>query len=73
MLKLYVAAQRRLSGAQDFIRNLRADESGAGIIEYTLVVGLMAVFIAGAFAALQGNITSALTTVGGKLTSITTP
>ena len=73
MLELYVSARRRLSDAHEFLGKLRADEGGAGIIEYTLVVGLMAVFIAGAFAALQGNITTALTNVGARLGTITAP
>ncbi len=70
MLKLYVAAKTRLQNTQDFIAGLRDDESGAGILEYTLVVGLMAVFIAGAFTVLQGNINGALAAVGTKLGTI---
>jgi Flp pilus assembly pilin Flp len=70
MLQLYVAAQSRLHNTRDFLAGLRKDESGAGILEYTLVVGLMAVFIAAAFTALQGNITTAMTNIGTKLSTI---
>ena len=70
MLQVYMAAQGRLTKARRVFAGLRKDDSGAALIEYALVVGLMAVFAAGALAALQGHIATALNNIGVKLDTV---
>lgn len=70
MLQIYMAAQGRIAKVGDALAALRKDDSGAALIEYALVVGLMAVFAAGAFAVLQGHITTALANIGTKLDTV---
>lgn len=49
MLKAYVAAQARLANIKDRLSKFENDESGAALVEYALLVGLVAVAaIAGA-------------------------
>ena len=70
MLKMYMAARARLAEAGNVLAALRNDDSGAALIEYALVVGLMAVFAAGAFTVLQGHISTALDNIGTKLDKV---
>lgn len=70
MLKAYVAAQTRLEQLKDHMRNLRDDDSGAALVEYALIVGLMAVVITGAFTTLKTPITNAFTTIGNQLNAV---
>lgn len=43
------------------------DESGQGMVEYVLIIALVAVAAVGAFSALQGGITSKLNSVSTQL------
>jgi pilus assembly protein Flp/PilA len=51
------------------LRRLRADESGAGMVEYALLVALIGVLLIGALGTLRGGIentfTQATTTLNG--------
>jgi Flp pilus assembly pilin Flp len=69
MLKYYVAAQTRVADAVDGVKahfkSLRDDQSGAAMIEYALIVGLIAV---GAIVVL-GTLSTSL---NGRITNIST-
>lgn len=65
MLKAYVFAQTQIGAFKDHLRDLRDDKSGAAMIEYALLVGLVAV---GAIAAI-GALTTAL---NGRIGAIST-
>lgn len=43
MLKTYVAAQTALLNVKDRLKALHRDESGAALIEYSLLIGLITV------------------------------
>lgn len=68
MLKAYVAAKSRLTNFQDHLKSLRDDESGAAMIEYALLLGLIAVASVGALTALEGNLGTAFQNLGAELT-----
>jgi pilus assembly protein Flp/PilA len=70
MMKTFVAAQRRVMDLKDRLNDVRNDESGAALVEYALLVGLMAVAAAGAITALSGNLQTAFQHIGSHLTSI---
>ena len=72
MIKAYVAAQVRLNQLKSRLADLRQDDSGAALVEYAMVVGLMAVITAAAFKAFQPSITTAFTNIGTKLSGNTT-
>ena len=63
MLKAYVFAQTAIGSVKDHMAALRRDESGAALIEYSLLIGLIVV---GAVAV----ITTAGTTVAAKWTAL---
>lgn len=63
MLKTYVAAQTVLANAKDRLRGLGRDEDGAALIEYSLLIGLIAVAAITAIGALSGKIGTAWTTL----------
>jgi pilus assembly protein Flp/PilA len=65
MLKTFVLAQTAVLNAKDRLAGLRRDESGAALIEYSLLIGLIVV---GAVAA----ITAVGTKIGGNWTSLKT-
>jgi Flp pilus assembly pilin Flp len=70
MLKAYVSTKTRLLDARDRFAALRGDESGAALIEYALVVGLIAVVCVTALTTLQGQIAVAISTIGNKMSAI---
>jgi pilus assembly protein Flp/PilA len=45
MLKLYVAGLNRLAAMQSRVAELKEDRSGATIIEYSLLIGLLTVAV----------------------------
>jgi Flp pilus assembly pilin Flp len=59
-----------LTRAKTALENLRRDQSGAALIEYALVVGLVAVVSIASLTALQGKVNTAYTTIGNKLSAI---
>jgi pilus assembly protein Flp/PilA len=61
LLKLYVKAQ--------IMRDALKDESGQDLIEYALVVSLIAFAAIGGMNVLATNINTAFTNIGTKLTS----
>lgn len=73
MLKAYVAAQTRLQDLSDrvqqHLRDLRDDESGAALVEYALIVGMMAVVVVGAMTALKPKLDGAFTSIGTRLST----
>jgi len=70
MLKAYVSTKTRLMDVADRLAALRNEDSGAALIEYALVVGLVAVVCVAALQALQGSVATSLNTIGGKLAAI---
>jgi pilus assembly protein Flp/PilA len=48
MLKLYVAGLNRLAAMQSRVAELKEDRSGATIIEYSLMIGLLTVLVVAA-------------------------
>jgi pilus assembly protein Flp/PilA len=51
------------------LSNLLCDESGQDLIEYALVAALIALGATAAMTSLAGNISTAFSTVGSKLTT----
>jgi Flp pilus assembly pilin Flp len=70
MLQAYVSTKTRLMDLRDRVTGLRRDESGAALIEYALVIGLVAVVCVTALTTLQGQIGAAFGVIGGKLAAI---
>lgn len=52
MLKTYVAAQARLAALKAWVAGLGRDEDGAALIEYTLLIGMIAIGIVAAIGAI---------------------
>lgn len=48
--------------------NARRDEEGQGLVEYALIIALVAVLTIGALTTLQGNIGTAFSNISGALT-----
>jgi len=67
MLKLYVRIQTLASDVKRFI----AQESGQDLIEYALVVALIAFAAAAGMSAVATKINAAFTNIGTKLTTYT--
>ena len=53
------------------IQNILKDEEGQDLIEYALVVALIAFAATAGMGTLASNINAAFTTIGGKLTAAT--
>ena len=66
-LKLYV----RIQTMRASLRNIVADERGQDLIEYALVVALIAFAAAAGMSAVATNINAAFTNIGTKLTTYT--
>ena len=66
-LKLYVKIQT-LKGT---LRDMVADQGGQDLIEYALVVALIAFAAAAGMSTMAGKINSAFTNIGTKLTTYT--
>lgn len=69
MLKAYVFAQSQLGAFKDYMKALQDDDSGAAMIEYALLVGLMAVAVVGAGAALTPALNTKIGMITAKLTA----
>jgi pilus assembly protein Flp/PilA len=67
MLKLYVRIQTLASD----VKRLIAQESGQDLIEYALVVALIAFAAAAGMSAVATKINAAFTNIGTKLTTYT--
>jgi len=66
-LKLYVRIQTTGSS----LRNMVADQRGQDLIEYALVVALIAFAAAAGMTTVAGKINAAFTNIGTKLTTYT--
>ena len=69
MLKAYLLTKTRLMDLRDRFAELSADESGAAMIEYALVVGLIAVAAAAALIPISGHLTTIFNSASTKLTN----
>ncbi len=67
LLKLYV----RLQTLRSRLRRIVADESGQDLIEYALVVALIAFAAAAGMSTVATKINAAFTNIGTKLTTYT--
>lgn len=67
LLKLYV----RLQTLRSSLRRIVADESGQDLIEYALVVALIAFAAAAGMSTVATKINAAFTNIGTKLTTYT--
>ncbi|RAK52538.1 Flp family type IVb pilin [Phenylobacterium deserti] len=72
MTKAYVAAQVRLTQLKSRLAGLRKDESGAALVEYAMVVGLMAVIAVGVLSTFDDKVTVAFNNIGTQLAGNTT-
>lgn len=70
MLKAYLSTKTRFMDLRDRFAALSTDESGAALIEYAMLVGLVAVACVTALTALKGDISTAFNTIGSKLGQI---
>jgi Flp pilus assembly pilin Flp len=71
MLKAYVFAQSKIGDVKDRLEALRADESGAAMIEYALLIGLIAIGGITALSALSTDLESSFKSIGASLTKHT--
>ena len=62
--------KKAVSWAQRALSKLKRDESGAALIEYALLVGLVAVLCIAALGLLQTRIAAAYGAIGTHLTTI---
>lgn len=69
MTKAYLAAQARLTTMKKRLAGLRADEAGAALVEYALVVGMMAVIAVAAITSLSPQVKGAFTAIGKQLST----
>lgn len=67
MLKSYVFAQSRIADFKDHMRALRDDQSGAAMIEYALIVGLVAVAAIAVIGTLSTNLNLRVTDIATKI------
>lgn len=67
MLKFYLTAKDRIDSA---MKRLVKKEEGASLVEYGLLVGLIACVCIAAITLLGTNINDLLTRVAGKLTNV---
>lgn len=70
MLKTFVAAQARLAVVKDRIKTLQDDESGAALVEYALLVGLIAVAAAAFIPVFAQNVNGAFTRIGAHMAAV---
>ena len=61
----------KLYAAVETMKNLLADENGQDMVEYALVVGLIALGATAAMPGLAATIGTAFTNVGNKITTYT--
>ena len=70
MLKAYVFTQTKIGAFKDHLRDLREDNSGAAMIEYALLVGLVAVGAIAAITALTTALNGRVNSIAGRLTPV---
>ena len=66
----YAIAQAHL---REFARKIARSEDGASMVEYALLVGLIAIVLIGAIGLLSGNIESLFDRAGDELNNIPNP
>jgi pilus assembly protein Flp/PilA len=66
--KQMVQMQMMQMRAGEFLRSLREDESGQGLVEYSLIIALVSVALIGALTALAGSIGGVFTSIGTAFT-----
>lgn len=66
MTKLYVFAD-------SLIASLRSDEEGQGLVEYALIIALVAIVLTGALTALNGGISGTFGTITTALGATAPP
>jgi Flp pilus assembly pilin Flp len=70
MLKAYLSTNRRLLDLRDRFAGFRADDSGAALIEYAMIIGLVAVASITALGLLSTDINDAFGRIGVHLGNI---
>lgn len=68
MLKAYVAAQTAMDTARHRLATLRDDKSGAALIEYSLLIGLIVVGAIAMITAVGGKVLNKWTTLNTQFT-----
>ena len=61
-----------MQNLRNFLDRLADDESGATLVEYTLLVGLISIAVVGILIALRGPLTTIWTNVQNALTTAAT-
>lgn len=51
----------------NYLRTLTRDEKGQGMVEYALIIALVAILLIGGLAALQGGIEGVFNSIAGTL------
>jgi Flp pilus assembly pilin Flp len=67
MLKVYIIAQQKIRNLRE---QLSQNESGAALVEYALLIGMMSVAVIAAVKLLTPKINTAFTNVGTHLTTL---
>lgn len=70
MNRIHAAARAHVDVFLARLRGFRKDESGAALVEYALLIGLMAVAVIAAAGALTPSLTQAFGKVGTQLTTL---
>lgn len=70
MHRIHAAARSHLDTLVARLRRFRRDESGAALVEYALLIGLMAVAVIAAAGALTPSVTQAFGKVATQLTTL---
>ncbi|HVI31056.1 Flp family type IVb pilin [Phenylobacterium sp.] len=70
MNRMHAAARSYLETVLARLRGFRRDEGGAALVEYALLIGLMAVAVIAAAGALTPSLTQAFGKVGTQLTTL---
>ncbi|WP_374471714.1 Flp family type IVb pilin [Phenylobacterium sp.] len=70
MTSLQLAAKSRLEALAAGLRTFRKNQSGAALVEYALLIGLMAVCVIAAAGALTPQVKTAFGKVGTQLTQL---
>jgi Flp pilus assembly pilin Flp len=70
MLKAYISAQTWLESVRSRLLTARDDESGAALVEYALLIGLMAAAVIATVPLLKTSVNTAFVNVGTRLTTL---
>jgi Flp pilus assembly pilin Flp len=65
--------QLRVATKCGLLHRLSRDQRGAGLVEYILLAGLIAIACIGAFQAFQGNVSRTVTNQGKKVETVLAP